>query len=382
MLGSTVAAELLPQPAVAWHRVDLSDLPAALRDVVASVEPSSVWQQRESASNGDTPWLEVRRLPPADVLDGLVWSRDTTTVLTVDGSLVHHDVVEAQISGSYLAVSLPPGATLWSTSVDGTQVRPVEEAGRVLVPVGFRHDTRLRIEVVAVESQAVERGRSKIRLATPGIDVPVLSHEWHVLLPESARYRLDESVLDPAEVLPETRLAGANEASVAGTAIYADDDSVLPGATLTLTGHGVRRVQFSDVEGRFSFFGLEPGDYNLRGELEGFISVEMPLKVRRGRVTTPKVPLGNAVEESITVTSESPTLDAATFNERQMRRRRDERVELRGYASTAAFGRVEGAVTRGVKPLPVEIPKSGKLIRMAGALPPVEIWATVDVRKR
>lgn len=86
--------------------------------------------------------------------------------------------------------------------------------------------------------------------------------------------------------------------------------AALPGVRVELTGIGAPRTQFTNAQGQFRFPNLSPGNYNLSASLEGFSTVEYPnINVRVGRSTTLEITLSPAVEEVITVTSESPLLD-------------------------------------------------------------------------
>jgi hypothetical protein len=88
------------------------------------------------------------------------------------------------------------------------------------------------------------------------------------------------------------------------------EGSPLPGVTVTLSGVGAEKTQITDAQGQFRFLSLDPGLYTLKGNLEGFGSIEYPgIEVRIGRNTTVPLSLTPAVEETITVTSESPLLD-------------------------------------------------------------------------
>ncbi len=88
------------------------------------------------------------------------------------------------------------------------------------------------------------------------------------------------------------------------------EGSPLPGVSVTLAGLGAPQVQVSDAQGRARFLALDPGAWSLTAELEGFSTVEYPnIDVRVARNTTLEVTLTQAVEEVITVTSESPLLD-------------------------------------------------------------------------
>lgn len=85
----------------------------------------------------------------------------------------------------------------------------------------------------------------------------------------------------------------------------------LPGVTVTVTGYGAPRVQVTDAQGQFRFVSLDPGNYALKADLDGFSTVEYPaVNIRVGRNTTLEITLSAAVEEVITVTAESPLLDA------------------------------------------------------------------------
>ncbi len=88
------------------------------------------------------------------------------------------------------------------------------------------------------------------------------------------------------------------------------EGAALPGVSVTLSGFGAPRVDVSNAQGEVRFLSLDPGAWNLLAELEGFSTVEYPnISVRVARNTALEVTLSAAVEEVITVTSESPLLD-------------------------------------------------------------------------
>jgi hypothetical protein len=89
-----------------------------------------------------------------------------------------------------------------------------------------------------------------------------------------------------------------------------DGGSALPGVTVTLEGIGAPRVTVSDEAGNYRFPSLDPGSYYIKAELDGFSTVEQPnVVVALNRATTINFTLSTAVEDVITVTSESPLLD-------------------------------------------------------------------------
>ncbi len=89
-----------------------------------------------------------------------------------------------------------------------------------------------------------------------------------------------------------------------------NEGEALPGVRVELTGIGAPRTQFTGPQGQFRFLGLSPGSYELTASLEGFSTVEYEqVTIAVGRNTSLEVTLSPAVEEVITVTSESPLLD-------------------------------------------------------------------------
>jgi hypothetical protein len=89
-----------------------------------------------------------------------------------------------------------------------------------------------------------------------------------------------------------------------------EQGSRLPGVTVTLSGRGAQQVQVTNTQGEFRFLSLAPGAYQLSAGLEGFSTVEYPnVSINVGRNTSLELTLSSAVEDVITVTSESPLLD-------------------------------------------------------------------------
>jgi hypothetical protein len=105
-------------------------------------------------------------------------------------------------------------------------------------------------------------------------------------------------------------LAQSQTGNVYGS-VRDDKGEPLPGVTLTLSGGGAPLVQLTDAQGQFRFVGVYPGTYKLEGSLEGFSPVVYPsLIVNLNRNTTVELQMSAAVEETITITAESPLLDA------------------------------------------------------------------------
>ncbi|HEV3075362.1 MAG TPA: TonB-dependent receptor [Thermoanaerobaculia bacterium] len=86
--------------------------------------------------------------------------------------------------------------------------------------------------------------------------------------------------------------------------------AILPGVTVTLDTGEAPQVQVTNAQGEFRFLSLAPATYKIKAELQGFSPVEYPhIVINVGRNTTIEVTMNSAVEDVITVTSESPLLD-------------------------------------------------------------------------
>ncbi|HEV7785946.1 MAG TPA: hypothetical protein VGQ28_11460, partial [Thermoanaerobaculia bacterium] len=200
-LASAVAADAHPLPQASWTRVDLDDLPPALRDALSSIDLAAAWRLTGAPNGGR---MSVAVLPLAPSLPLLVERRETTTLLTVDGTLLHRDRLTLRPPGGLgaaLDVILPAAAKLWSAKVDEVPVRPlVRGNGTISIPLGFETGKEPVIEIVSVLEKAIPAGRSELALTLPQIAVPVQVHEWRVLLPDGPKYRFRSGELRPATV--------------------------------------------------------------------------------------------------------------------------------------------------------------------------------------
>ena len=192
-LASSIAADAHPLPAASWSRIDLDDLPPNLREALGGVDLAAAW--RLAAAGTPVPAglrMAVTTLPAAPSLPALASLRETTTLITLDGTLLHRDriILRPAAIGTALDLTLAPGATLWSARVDDVAVRPLERGGgRISVPLGFDTGKDAVVEVVSVQEKAIPAGRSELALDVPRVAVPVQEHRWRLLLPDGAQYR-------------------------------------------------------------------------------------------------------------------------------------------------------------------------------------------------
>jgi hypothetical protein len=95
-----------------------------------------------------------------------------------------------------------------------------------------------------------------------------------------------------------------------------DPNGVIPGATVTLTNEGtnVSRETVTNEVGQYNFPAVPPGTYTLRAQITGYKRFESKgLVVGTQQFITLDVKLEvGAIEESITVTGQSPLIDTST----------------------------------------------------------------------
>src|SRR5262245_42249759 len=173
-LSSSIAAEARPLPESGWTRVDLDDLPPMFRDALSALDLSAAWRLT-GVPKGLA--IAVSPLPAAPVLPSVVRLRETTTLLTMDGTLLHRDRLTLRPSaslGAAVDLVLPAAAILWSAKVDDLPVRPLERGGDTIsIPLGFETGRESVVEIVAVLDKAIPRGRSELGLTLAQVNAPV-----------------------------------------------------------------------------------------------------------------------------------------------------------------------------------------------------------------
>jgi hypothetical protein len=397
-LSSSVAAVVNPLPAASWSRVDLDDLPPTLREALGGVDLAAAWRLAGAPAGLK---MSVSPLAPAASLPAVASLRDTTTLITLDGTLLHRDRITLRPAaiGTALDLTLPAGATLWSARVDDVAVRPLERGGGTIsVPLGFDTGRDAVVEVVSVLARAIPRGRSQLALTLPRVALPVLEHQWRLLLPDDAQYRFRSGDLRPAvenepvpPVEPVQPLAvpdsvgrtdtydGQGGSSALYGTVSDDKHNALPGATVTLVAADhAPLVLVTNAQGMFRYRKMAPGTVTVKAELEGFNSLEDPnVQLNDGRNTTLELTLTIAVEDVITVTAESPMMPGAVWRSKDEAKRK-ETVAKQGYADEVKT--LQQGLVGGVKPLQIAIPETGKLLLLSGVLPPETISVDLEVK--
>ena len=387
-LASSIAAEVAPQPEASWLRVDLGDLPEAIRESEAGADLVAAWRlDRDAGPLG----LRVTARPAAPLLDTLVRRRESLTLLTPEATLLHRDTLSVRTTESAFRLRLPPGSTLWSVRVNDMAVRPVERDGVTFVPLVSGRKGADTVEVVAVQERQLGSDRMRTRIALPEVAAPVLEHRWRLLLPEGNRYRylagdlLPAAAFEPpreawarAQAAPVSRVQGIGGVSGIHGRVLDESGALIPGATVGIRHHntGWSASVTSDGEGNFWFSSIPSGTYQLRCDLPGFVSLEYPsIQVLPGETPSFALTLRvGAVEETITVGSSAPAPLRDVEAEREAAQ---QAAEFREQASLLKQGLVGG-----VRPVPVAIPESGKVLSLAGALPPPVVEVELEVKPR
>jgi hypothetical protein len=172
--------------------------PTDLGDIVAGHESPSMTAFRFTPLAGGAPrslTMTVTRYTPKAVLVANVEEARYDALVAEDGKLMvraRYGVRNNQ--RSFLAVSLPPDATLWSASLAGRPVRPgVDANGALLLPLqkgrANEEAPAFAIELVYLQRAPQWREKGNARLALPAVDLPV--SRTGVTIYHSPRYAIE-----------------------------------------------------------------------------------------------------------------------------------------------------------------------------------------------
>jgi hypothetical protein len=286
--------------------------------------------------------MAVASLPAAPALPALASYRETTTLITLDGTLLHRDriVVRPAAIGTALEMTLAPGATLWSAQVDGVAVRPLERGGgRISVPLGFDTGKDARVEVVSVQEKAIPKGRSELALDVPRLAIPVQQHRWRLLLPDGAQYRFLAGDLKPAKAAITFRGGSPR--------VERDDGRISTGATISQS----ELEKIPTTRDPWAVLQSTPGVLTDRLNVGGNESGQ------QAGYAGPGAKAVNAPKPAAPPPASAPV-----------------------YYDFDAFEELKKGLVGGVKPLPVAIPETGKLLLLTGVLPPEKIGVEIEVK--
>jgi len=172
--------------------------PTDLGDIVAGHESPSMAAFRFTPLAGGAPrslTLNVTRYTPKAVLVANVEEARYDALVAEDGKLLvraRYGIRNNQ--RSFLAVALPPNATLWSASLAGRPVRPgVDASGALLLPLrkgrANEEAPAFAIELLYLQRAPEWSDKGDARLALPAVDLPV--SRTGVTVHYSPRYSVD-----------------------------------------------------------------------------------------------------------------------------------------------------------------------------------------------
>ncbi|HMF98584.1 MAG TPA: carboxypeptidase-like regulatory domain-containing protein, partial [Vicinamibacterales bacterium] len=114
-------------------------------------------------------------------------------------------------------------------------------------------------------------------------------------------------------LLPAVLAVAQGQSSAVQGHVTDESGSALPGVTVVVThqGSGVFRQVVSNSDGSYFLTNIVPGPYRISAELTGFRKYERSdILLTVGNTATIDITLGiGALEESVTVTGESPLVD-------------------------------------------------------------------------
>jgi hypothetical protein len=211
--------------------------PSELGEIIAGRESPSMIAFRLRPLAGSEPRslaVTVVRFIPQAVLIANVEEARYRALASEDGNLL----VEARYAvrnnqRSFLKVTMPPSATVWSAKVGGRPIRPgVAERGAVLLPLekgrAGEETPTFVVELVYLQRIPEWADKGVAQLELPALDLPVsrtgveLHHSprFRIAL-RSGTFRVEE---DPGPFAAALRVSGAATATGSGAA-------VAPGAT-------------------------------------------------------------------------------------------------------------------------------------------------------
>ena len=377
--------ELDAQEAGSLRRIDVSETGGPLRALAREPLLAAFRYHRRPDEAPRLP-VEVRRFPTAAVLAALAERASVTTLVTTEGrTLTEVSLTVRNQAQPFLRVGLPTGATLLSAEVAGEGVKPVTGADGTRVPLlrtGFRPSGPYAVTFVYLAPGEPFATKGEAAYSLPRLDVPVSVLDWELFLPD--RYKVKttggDMLTGASEDGVEGGVAGGVEGGVAGGVVggIASNDysralsrrgdivgvvvdatgSVIPGATVTISGIGRPQAQVSDGTGGFAFSGLVPGEYQIRAELTGFTSVNYSLPFNgtpRSAMLTMRV---GTVQEEVTVTGAAPAV-ATRETFRQNERKVDEPEPQQASANVSNLQRR----VAGVLPVRLDVPRAGTSYR-------------------
>ncbi len=189
-------------------KIDARELPdwAGVGDTAARVDAEAVVLSYRYVRPGYKLSLEVKRFEDAAVLQALVDNVHLTTVVADDGQMMTEMTLAIHNNGRQdLELELPAGAKVWSAFVAGQPVRPTRRDGKLLLPLerSGADGAPVSVELTYVGVEKFPRGKGRVSLASPKLDMPLKNARWELYLPPDYDYaNFEGSMSHELEVAP------------------------------------------------------------------------------------------------------------------------------------------------------------------------------------
>jgi hypothetical protein len=199
---------------------------------------------------------------------------------------------------SFLKITLPQGATIWSASLSGKPIRPGQAPdGSLLLPL---EKARTGEDAPAFEAEILyfSRGEKwndagKLKMALPELDLPIsrtgLNYFFpplYKVTPEPGSFRVQDYQEPTSAVLNRPTYysysAGSGPSSIKGI-VKDPAGAVIPGATVTVknTETNWKGQLATNNNGTYNVTGLQPGNYDISVEKPGF-TTQLSKNIRIG----------------------------------------------------------------------------------------------------
>lgn len=374
--GTSVVTE---STATGADRVDVQEMGPAVRVLARWPLLAGYRYQRGAEAASPRVVLGVARFADAVVAPAIVSAASATTLLTTDGRALTEVRLHLENARQPFAkVDLPAGGRIVSVSLDDEPAKPVAGADGVRLPLlhadGGAPARELRYTYLQDGAPFARKGQRAMRL--PAMDLPIGVVQWEVFVPDGIRARrvegtaLDASrfvdIRHPAPVMPSwshdvavpaappririAALPGAPDGQVRLRVTDAGG-AVIPGVSLTVRSGSYAAEMVSNERGDATASGVPPGRVLVQAALAGFTTGVVSFDFDRQAVTL-DIPLsiGGALQETVTVTAQSPTIDASATTTPP-----DHVLELQQRVA-------------GVLPLRVDVPRAGRSLQFTAAL--------------
>jgi Carboxypeptidase regulatory-like domain len=246
-------------------------------------------------------------------------------------------------------VALPAGATMVSVEVAGETAKPMVGADGTRVPLlrpGFRPNGSYRVAFVYLHAGTPFLRKGDMQMTLPRMDIPVGIVEWELFVPELYSVRAtDGNVIDraafPAAIQAvigsESYRMGMGTGSAAGRGVggvvggvsggsagsitvmgYAGlpgqirgraadgAGAAVPGVTITFNVGSFRHAAVTGADGTYLMSGLPSGAATITAQLAGFRTQSHSFNFDQTSKQVDFVMSVSAVEETVTVSGESP----------------------------------------------------------------------------